>query len=158
MKTLVAYATKYGCTERCAEILSEKLEEKADLCNLKKLKVPDLGQYDKVIVGGSVYAGKIRSETSQFCKKNLEVLKSKKIGLFICGMGEEEAAKQINAAFPRELLNIAVAKGFFGGELVFNRMNSLERFIIKKIAKTDKDISKVLDENIDEFARQLNEV
>jgi hypothetical protein len=42
MNTLIVYATKYGCTEKCAVILSEKLTGKVDLCNLKGVKDVDL--------------------------------------------------------------------------------------------------------------------
>jgi len=59
MNILIAYATKYGCTEKCAAVLSEKLTGKVDLCNLKGGRASDLTQYEKVIIGGSIYMGKI---------------------------------------------------------------------------------------------------
>lgn len=35
MNTLIVYATKYGCTEKCTSLLSKKLTGKVELCNLK---------------------------------------------------------------------------------------------------------------------------
>lgn len=157
MSMLIVYATKYGCTEKCVELLSKKLEGKADICNLKSDKIPDLSQYDKVIAGGSVYIGKIRKEVNEFCSKNLGALKNKKIGLFICGMAEGDAlTTEINNSFPQELISSASAKECFGGEFIFKKMNFMERAIIKKISKSDKDTSKILEGNIESFAEAMN--
>jgi len=166
MTTLIAYATKYGCTEKCAKILAEKLMGKIDLCNLNEAKAIDLTPYDKVIIGGSIYAGKIRKEAWEFCEKNLNILKEKKIALFICGMHEKNAETELNAAFPHELLNRAIAKEFFGGEFRFQKMNLLERFVVKKVTNADKsippidttkDISKLSEININRFVELIKE-
>lgn len=157
MKTLIAYATKYGCTERCAAALSEKISGDVELCNLKGVKAVDLSQYDRVIVGGSVYMGKIQKEVKEFCSKNLSRLTDKKTGLFICCMGEGEVAEtELNSSFPQELLSNAVAKEYFGGEFILTKMNALDRLIVKKVSKTDKDISNILEDNINRFAQMMN--
>lgn len=157
MKTLIVYATKHGCTEACADRLSKKLSGNVDLCNLKEGKLPDLSQYDKIIIGGPVYIGKISKEVNEFCAGNLEVLKNKKVGLFICGMSEDTAMDEIKASFPAELLEGAAAREYFGGEFIFSRMNFFERVIVRKIAKVDKDVSKILVQNIDNFAKAMDE-
>lgn len=157
MKTLVAYGTKHGCTEKCATILSEKLEGKVDLYNLKETKDVELSEYDKVVIGGSIYMGKIQKEVVEFCSKNLNTLKNKKIGLFICCMRDGDLAEtEINDSFPQELLACASAKGYFGGEFIFKKMNFLERLIVKKVSNIDKDTSNVLEENINRFAEMMN--
>jgi len=157
MSILIAYASKYGCTEKCAGILSKKLNEKAELCNLKACKTVDLKQYDKIIIGGSIYAGRIQKEVTQFCSNNMDILKSKKLGFFICGMQEGDAAqKEINASFPEELMSRAFIRECFGGEFKFSKMNMMERFIVKKIAKTDKDLSNIIESNIEKFAQATN--
>jgi len=157
MKTIIIYGTKHGCTEKCAKILSEKLTGKIDLYNLKEKKDIDISQYDKVIIGGSMYIGKIRKEVSEFCLKNLSILKDKKLGLFICCMGEGDSVeKQLNEAFPQELIENAVAKESFGGEFIFKKMNFLERLIVKKVSKIEKDVSNISDEKISYFAQLIN--
>ncbi|NPV43889.1 MAG: flavodoxin [Firmicutes bacterium] len=168
MNTLIAYASRYGCTEKCATILSEKLTGKVDLCNLKRVKDVDLSQYDKVIIGGPVYIGKIQKKVKEFCLKNLSVLKEKKIGLFICGMESGDRAEaQLNACFPQELLFHAAAREFFGGEFKFKKMNPMERFMIRMVSRmdesrsvldTNKDVSNISEENINRFARLMNGV
>jgi|Deesub1362A_J573_1020465.scaffolds.fasta_scaffold06256_5 menaquinone-dependent protoporphyrinogen oxidase len=159
MNTLIVYATNYGCTEKCATILSEKLTGKVDLCNLKVVNAVDLSKYDKVIIGGSIYMSKIQKEVREFCSKNLNVLKDKKIGLFICCMRDGNIAEtQLNKSFPQELLANAVAGEYFGGEFIFRKMNFLDKLIVKKVTKIDKDMSNILEENINRFAQLMNNV
>jgi len=152
----IVYGTKYGCAEKCAKALTERLEEKADLYNLTKGQTPDLKRYDEVIIGGSIYIGKIQKEVTNFCTSNLETLKSKKVGLFICGMQETNRDEEIRSSFPADLLKTAVAKEFFGGEFIFKKMNMMERFIVKKIAKTNQDVSNIVEANIEKLAKTMN--
>jgi len=159
MKTLIIYASKYGTTEKCGNLLRDKLHNEVEIVNIKKESIPEINTFDNIIVGGSIYMGKIQKEVYKFCLKNANVLKNKNLGFFICCMSENEAAgKQINSSFPEELLKDAVAIGCFGGEFKFKKMNFFERFIIKKISKTSEDSSKLLQESINEFAQLMNNV
>ena len=146
MSALIAYASKHGCTEKCAEKLAEKLDEKVDLYNLKSGKSLDISLYDKVIIGSSVYVGKVHKEATEFCTKNLSELRNKKVGLFICGSQEGEALKlELDGAYPQELQSKAVAMECFGGEFTFSKMSFMEKTIVKVIAKTNKDSSNIKD-------------
>lgn len=158
MKTLITYATKYGCAENCAKALEEKLSGNVNLQNLKQGKAVDLLAYDQVIIGGSIYMGKIQKEVTEFCLKNLTALKEKQVGLFICCMKEgEEAASELNSAFPQELLDHAAAKEIFGGEFIFKKMKPMDRFIVKKVSKVDRDVSNIDRDSIERFARVMNQ-
>lgn len=155
MSTLIVYASKYGFTKTCAEILAKKLGENVDIYDLNS-NLPDLMKYDKVIVGGSIYAGKIRKPVMRFCTDNLNTLKGKKLGLFICGMAkEDDAQKQLESSFPQELLAVCAAKGFFGGECNYEKMNFLEKFIMKKITGSKQSQSKIAEDNITRFAGMM---
>lgn len=157
MNTLIVYATKYGCTEKCAQILSKKLDGHVDLINLKKVKDVNIAKYEKVIIGGSIYIGKIHKEVTEFCSKHLEQLKERRIGLFICGMQEEEAIQnELNQNFNADLIELAEAKEWFGGEFNFKKMNFLEKFIVKKVVKVTTDRSNILQDHIHRLADVMN--
>ncbi len=159
MNTLIVYASKYGCTERCAEFVSKELKDTADIINLKNTKDIDISNYDKIIIGGSIYMGRIQKEVTAFCSKNLNKLKEKPIGLFICGMQEGEAINtELNQNFPPELINIAAVKGHFGGEFIFDKMNFMEKFIVKKVSKVSSNKSNILKDNIHKFAQAMNAI
>lgn len=168
MNTLIIYATKHGSAKKCAEILSGKLNGKVDLCNIKEGVVPELAQYEKIVIGGAIYAGTVQRELSEFCTKNQETLREKKLGFYICCMNAKEAEKQLNNVFPAELLKSASAKKSFGGEFKFKEMNFFEKLITKMVSKslakddpslqvdTKKDISMLSEENINSFAELMN--
>ncbi|MBC8080009.1 MAG: flavodoxin domain-containing protein [Gorillibacterium sp.] len=158
MKTLIIYASKHGSTEKCAASLSGKFKGTVDLCNLKSNKVENLGTYDQIIIGGSIYMGRIQKEITTFCKNAQSQLQDKKIGLFICCMREgQDAVVQLESAFPKELLAKSAAKESFGGELIFRKMNFFEKFIIRKVSKVEKDTSFFLPENINRFVQNMNQ-
>ena len=166
MNTLIAYATKYGSSEKCAKILSQSLTGNVDLCNLKTEKDLDLSKYNIIIIGSSIYIGQIRKEAKEFCTNKLEELRNKKIGLYICCMREgEEALVQTKNAFPKELFDNAVAKEYFGGEFSFNKMNFLEKFVVKMVSKKNenkepldikKNISNLSEDKIRKFTQVIN--
>lgn len=158
MKTLIVYATKHGFAEKCSELLKDKLSGEVMAVNIRKDAIPSLSSFDKVIIGGSIYIGKIQKEISAFCTENLDVLKDKKIGLFICGMQKDNIKTEIATSFPNDLLTHASAKECFGGEFIMKNMNALERFIIKMVAKTKSDVSNTSEENIDRLAKVMNDL
>lgn len=169
MNTLIIYASKHGTAEKCASELSQRLNGRVDLYNIKSGKVPELSQYERIIIGGSIYVGKVQKEINEFCINNLSLLKQKKLGLFLCCMNKKEYEVQLKNAFPQELIDKAASVGNFGGEFRFKEMNFLERAAIKmvsrELSKEDpsvaqmdmkKDVSFINKENINEFIELMN--
>lgn len=158
MKTLIVYRSKYGAARKCCEALKEKLQGDIEVYDLKNKNNFVLGDYDRVIVGGSIYAGQIQKEVKEFCTKNLEELKNKNLGLFICCMSDDKKAEeQIKASFP-ELIEFAKVKDNFGGEFKLSSMNFFERFIIKKMAKISEDKEDFKFSNLQSFADKMNSI
>ncbi|MGQ9800764.1 MAG: flavodoxin domain-containing protein [Candidatus Saccharicenans sp.] len=154
-KTLIVYVSRHGTTEKAVEILKQELPE-ATTCNLMKESCPPLENFDRVIIGGSIHAGRIQKKIKNFCRKNLALLLTKEIALFICCMYDgQKAEDQFNQAFPEELRQKARVKGIFGGELLFEKMNFLERTVIKKFIGVKESISRFQPEEIKEFAVRL---
>lgn len=167
METVIIYATKYGCTEKYAKSLSEQIKGKVELLNIKNNKEIDLTKYEKIIIGGSIYMGRIQKEVKELCVKNIDELKDKKLGFFICCMQKEEiAVKQLNESFPEELLINAIDKKIFTGELKISKMGFFDRLITKMVAKSDnddfpkvdkdKDVSFINEEKVSVFAKAMN--
>jgi menaquinone-dependent protoporphyrinogen oxidase len=70
---------------------------------------------------------------------------------------EQDSAKQqqeLANAYPQTLYQHAVSTCFAGGEFQFEKMNFFERAIIKRIAKTDKSISQIRENEIDRFVTE----
>src|SRR5680860_477984 len=123
MKILIAFATRFGTTEKCAEMLAELLREKdyeVEFANLKKDKSVSLKNYDLVVLGGSFLMARMNNFVNNFIKKNLNELINKKTALFMCGADENWEA-EIKKGFPEKLLDSAVTKGYFGYELNWDK-------------------------------------
>jgi menaquinone-dependent protoporphyrinogen oxidase len=93
LKTLVAYASKSGTTEQTAQIIAETLREtiglEVELVNVRKDKT-NISQYDNIVIGAGVRAGKVYGEVSDLLKQDFG---SKKIAFFVCCGGAGDPAK-----------------------------------------------------------------
>jgi menaquinone-dependent protoporphyrinogen oxidase len=98
-KTLVAYETKGGATEEAARKLADTLRSKyqleVDLVDLKEQKVPDLTQYQNVVIGGGVRADKVYDKALKFLENDLS---GKHVAFFVSSaeagtLGSYEKAK-----------------------------------------------------------------
>ena len=172
MKTLILFASKYGATEKCANLLSEKLNCDVTVMNLKENKNINLSDYDKIIVGSSIYAGNVQAEIKNFCTTNSNSLMSKPFGLFLSCMADskEEIESYIQKSFSKELINHATIIDSLGCIFDFHKMNFFERQLIKMIFKSknkkgESDIkmdgktnfSTISNEKILKFANKLND-
>jgi len=161
MKTAIYYVSKYGTTAKCAQLLNEKLKDGAKIFNLQDKKMiaskeAELELYDTIIIGGSIHAGGLHGAVKKFCKKNKAVLLKKKTGIYLCTLAPaENAISYFDKNLPADLLAGIKAKGCFGGEVIYGKMNALERMIMKKITGSDKDISRISLPEIDKFIQEL---
>jgi menaquinone-dependent protoporphyrinogen IX oxidase len=123
-KTLVAYSSKSGATEQVAAIVAEVLKEKSGLevvlVNLRKdtLKI---AQYENVVVGAGVRAGKVYSEVLDFLKQDFS---NKKVAFFVCcgGAGDPEKYDESCTKYVADVLANypklkTVATEAFGGRM-----------------------------------------
>ena len=140
MKTAIIYYSKHGTTERVAHLIGEKLDNKVDYISLKECLKPDMRNYDRIILGTSIYAGASSRKVTQFCHKNQPLLEQRVIGLFICCMNKAQEVAEMNKAFPEFLQRLTIPKAVLGGEFKFDKMNFIERFLIRKIAKVNSSV------------------
>ena len=157
MKTLLAFASTHGCAHKCAEKLIGALDGETTVIDLKRGNAEDLGSFDAVVVGGSIHAGKVQRAVRGFCERNLDALRAKRLGLYLCCMEEgQKAEAQFDAAYPSELRAVAAARGLFGGEFDFNKMNWIEKSIVRKVSGLTASVSKIREDAILAFAEAMN--
>lgn len=170
MKIAILYGTKYGTTEKAAGLISKKLIESfeenknnkkdddnsidVNLINLKEKNDININ-YDILIIGSSVYMGRIRKEVKNFLKKNKNTLLEKDLALFICGSNETDGIKQIKKTFPSEIVSHSIATGFLGGEFNLDKMGFFDRKIAQSIIKGSNKEVRLNDVAIDEFVQEI---
>lgn len=81
MNGVILYQSKYGATKKYAMWLSD--ETGFSLVETKRAKIEDIEKFDTIILGGGVYASGIAGLS--FIRKNINVLKNKKIIIFFVG-------------------------------------------------------------------------
>lgn len=160
MNTLILYASKSGTTEKCSQLLANKLEN-TYIMNLEK-ETPSTLDYDTIIIGGSIHYGTLNKAVTTFIKKNLDTLLTKKIGLFLCCGLKNEVEKHFLTNFPKALLDIAVDIEYFGGEFQPESLSGLDKVIGNIIRLTNKDLKEhppeIITANIDRMARNVNQL
>lgn len=156
MKTAIIYSTSHGTTEKVCAIIRSKLNPNETIIyNLKEKPEIDFSMFDVVIMGGSIHAGNIQPRVKNFMQDNMNELVQKKVGLFLCCMNEPDFQKQFEKAFPQQLREHASGKMIAGGEFLFDKMNFIERALVKKISGFKESVSKINLEEIDQFVFQL---
>lgn len=158
MKNIIVYSTKYGATEIAANSLKDILKDETISVNIKKQKVNELDSFDNVILGGSIYIGKIQKELINFIKKNIDIILMKKLGLFICSgaHGSDAEDQQFIDVFPEEINNKAIIKKNLGNIVDFNKMSFLDGFALKVVKKINQNYYIISEDRIKEVANIFN--
>lgn len=159
MKTLILFMSTHGCALKIAHQIASQLSGEVQLHNLNISPNVNLSHYDRVIIGGSIHAGKIQSRIKYFCQNHFGELLQKEIGLYICCMEEGDVArKELKQAFSDELHAHAKAEAIMGGEFIFEKMNVFERFLVKKIAKVNQTVHRIDWNVVNHFSRSMERV
>ena len=157
MKTLIIYATSHGCTEKAVKELLKKLFGEVFTLDLNENTSPDLTEFDRIIIGGSINAGHIHQRIRYFCLTHMNILRAKEIGLFICCSHEPEIAREeINHAFPEELHQMAKTEAIFRGIFNLEEMNFVKRILVQKVARVRESVSDLDSATIDRFAVRMD--
>jgi len=157
MKTVILIMSSHGCTIDVAHQLRGQLSGDVSILNLKEKQSVDLNDFDRVIIGGSIHAGKIQKKIRAFCEENLNELCLKETGLFVCCMYEGEIAQmQFQQAFPEKLQQCAKATSILGGALNFEKMNFWERYAIRKITGFTESTNHIKHDSVNNFAARMN--
>jgi len=155
--TAIIYMSKHGTTEKLALLIKELLmDEEITLINLDKHETIDLLFCDRVIIGSSIHMGQVEKQIYNFCRQHADILKSKKLGLFLCCMYEgKKSPEQFNHAFPKDILAASKSKALMSYELYFEQMNLIERTMTKKMTGQSDEISHINQLEINQFIEEL---
>lgn len=141
-RVLVTYATKHGATAEIAETIATVLGE------YEGLKVTlgaisrgvDPANYDAIILGSAVYAGRWRGEAVKFIKTHVKTLQRRPVWIFSSGpTGAGDAVELVQGwRYPEslrtEMERIAPRETMvFHGELDPKTLNFVERFIVERV-------------------------
>jgi len=141
MKTMIIFATTYGCTKTCAEELKDSIAGDVILKNINDAPFA-YQDFENIIIGGSVYMGQIQKKLKEFCFNNINSLNGKNIGLFLCCGMPESFEQSLANAFPQELLSTAISMQNFGGELKVDKMKLGHKMITKLMQKATEKQNK----------------
>jgi menaquinone-dependent protoporphyrinogen oxidase len=154
MTTAIVHASKHGATAEIARRIANKIGGETRLFDLDD-GAPDLSEFTTVILGTAVYAGQPMKAMREFTRT--ASLAGKRLGLYASGMESDLAKRdeELADAFPDELHAQAVVEAFLPGRFQFSKMSLAERFIIKRIAKTNRDVDGTDEDAITAFAAKL---
>ena len=157
MKTVIIYATKHGATKKVADTIATKLSGEVAVINAKDAKSVDIETADRAILGGSFYIGSLQKSLKNFVNVNLDALLKKRIALFFCA-GAPDAKTfdpMLIKNIPAQILDVALFKGNVGYEYNLEKMNFIEKFMIKKIAGLNESVSKINNDLIEELVKAV---
>jgi len=155
MKTLILYATKYGAAAEIARRIAIQIDG-AILHDLKQKSIPEVSEFDCVIIGSSLYVASIRKEAKTFLSEYEITLRDKLIGLFISGLDTESTPQTyFENNFPQELLSAAKATCFPGGIYDPEKAGWFERFLMKAVKKTTAYSNTIDDSLIKQFTESM---
>lgn len=161
MNVLIAYASYYGSTERCAYKIKEKLKYISSIVNVSYTSATKLQDYDAVIIGSPIHIGRIHKAMKKFLETNKTALAEKDIYLFLCGL-DTDIPEGIMKDIPEEIRSKIVFKSLFGGEIVKDNLSGFEKMgieMMEKKLKTDySNLKNIDDSKIEEFIEKISEV
>jgi menaquinone-dependent protoporphyrinogen oxidase len=86
MKTIVAYASKYGSTKDIAEFIAERLRQQGTQAEAQQVDAVHCpADYDAFVIGSAVYMTHWLKEATEFVMQNRTVLANRPVWLFSSG-------------------------------------------------------------------------
>jgi menaquinone-dependent protoporphyrinogen oxidase len=157
MRALIAYCTRYGAARRCATHLSQRISGTVDVVDLGATRSVALEQYDAIVIGGSIYAGRIQRQVTSFCEFHERELVVKPVAVYLCCLYQgERATAQLNAAYPDWLLAHAVYAALPGGELRYASLRWLDRLAVRGLPRPGDDVLLMRTAALDALAAAVN--
>ena len=171
-RVLVAYATKYGQTEKIADRIGAVLRESFDVevCAVDQLKSDfDPQQYAAFVLGGGVYFGKHPKNLVKFVRSHALALATTPAAFFsvanAAGAPTEEAKQEVKGYLTRFsdasgwIPSVATA---FPGSMPYSKYGFFTKWFMRRLAKkrgrdfdTSRDYEYTKWDAVEAFAREF---
>ncbi|MHA1939852.1 MAG: flavodoxin domain-containing protein [Candidatus Thorarchaeota archaeon] len=159
-RVLIGYGSRYGSTAETADAMAKTVQEagaQVDLVNLKKESPPNpLQNYDLVVIGSGIQAGRWTKEPMEFIKNNIHALSQTKVAIFVvCGyaassdkydFAQSEFLDKIIEQYPGLS---PISTGLFPGVFDFKKYNFAVRALVKRLVKQEMEPGEEVPEKID---------
>lgn len=127
MKTVIAYMTETGTTEKCARLLSEMIHGSIAV-DLNGEEEVSIREADRIILGMPVRLGEPDRRMQGFTRMAEELLLTKEVGLFVCCLCRGRADEYMRRGYGEALWSHAKEKACFGGEIPIDlQKNRIDR-------------------------------
>lgn len=141
-KIAIIYGGKTGTTKKCAETLKGLIPE---VCVFSVNEEYNLSDYDIIVFGSPIRMGHLDKGIRKVIKKNSEVLKNKRIALFICHV-LPDYQKAVDDSLPSWFKEQAVLINSFGGVVQMEQAKGFTKLLIKIMQKAAPNPIKQIDE------------
>jgi|LGVE01.1.fsa_nt_gb menaquinone-dependent protoporphyrinogen oxidase len=129
MKTLILYDSKTGFTKSCAEQIHAMVDD-SYICDINGIEY-NINDYDTILIGAPIYAGKIKKNVAKFIRNNKIKLLSKKLGIFCAGIHTEEFNKAVQNSIPPEIFyNAQIIH--CGGKITYPELSFLDKLTLRR--------------------------
>lgn len=157
MKTAIIFDSRHGTTTKVAGMISERFpNQNVQQFQLNKNQSIELSEFDTIVIGGSIHAGGLNQQVKTFMKTHTVTLLQKRLALFMCGTNEKELDVEFEKEFPAILRSHSISNQVVGGELLYEKMNFLEAWMVKKITGIKTSTSTIRKEAIEQLVIDLS--
>lgn len=160
MKTLIIYASKTGTTKKCADILAKELGD-CTITDIHKVKKISLDEYDAVVFGSYIHAGKLDKKLKNYALTHLTDVRAKKVGFFVTGSGYNSALGAYKSNLSAEFISKCRSCVYGGGEYNLDNAKGITKILLKILirAAAEKGVSlpEIIPENLLSLAQELKE-
>ena len=159
-RVLIGYGSRYGSTAEVAQEMANVIQgigAQAEVVDLRKDKPSgELQDYDLVVIGSGIQAGRWTKEPLEFIRKNIERLSHMNVALFVVSgyATDPENHETIQTEYLDKIAQEnpglkPIATAFFAGVFDFNKYNFAIRRLVKSIVKNQMGPGEEVPDKID---------
>jgi menaquinone-dependent protoporphyrinogen oxidase len=142
MRVLVTAASKYGATGEIARAIGDVLAERGvDATVTPPEEVGSVGDYDAVVLGSAVYAGRWLPPAKELVDRAADALAARSVWLFSSGPIGDPPRPEEDPVDATEMLERTKARGHrvFAGKLIKKQLSFPEKAIVMALRAPEGD-------------------